>query len=443
MPRAARLGDDDHRSVGVAARSHPPHRGPGGAAGRPRRGARARGRAPPPRTPAGSTRTACSSTPAPTSRRPLVASLYEAALAAQPSMGYPGAKYQAGLEPIDVVEVTAATAIARVMGARFAEVRPTSATLANLAVYTALTEPGDTIAVLPDWAGGHLSHHEVGVPGHPRAAGRAAALRHRGAGRRPRRARRRSSAVEAPRLVVVGREPDAVRAPAARDRGVVPRARHPAALRRLARRRPDRRAALPGPAARGRGPDDVLDLQVLRRPAGRRDRHRRRGARRARQRRRLPEPRGQLRRLAPAPARGRRARARGARAASTPTSASPTPARSRRRWPPRASTCSAPDAASPTPTTSRCASATAPPPRSASPREHPQLGDRRPGRPRGRHPPRHPGDHPPGLRRGRHARDRARRSPARCCTATCARRSRRSAPRHSGLRWCLTPRTSP
>ncbi len=96
---------------------------------------------------------------------PLVASLYEAALAAQPSMGYPGAKYQAGLEPIDVVEVTAATAIARVMGARFAEVRPTSATLANLAVYAALTEPGDTIAVLPDWAGGHLSHHEVGVPG--------------------------------------------------------------------------------------------------------------------------------------------------------------------------------------------------------------------------------------------------------------------------------------
>ena len=96
---------------------------------------------------------------------PLVASLHEAALAAQPSMGYPGAKYQAGLEPIDIVEVTAATAIARVMRARFAEVRPTSATLANLGVYTAFTQPGDTIAVLPDWAGGHLSHHEVGVPG--------------------------------------------------------------------------------------------------------------------------------------------------------------------------------------------------------------------------------------------------------------------------------------
>jgi glycine hydroxymethyltransferase len=96
---------------------------------------------------------------------PLIAGLHEAALAAQPSMGYPGAKYQAGLEPIDVVEVTATRAIARVMRAEFAEVRPTSATLANLAVYAALTQPGDTIAVLPDWAGGHLSHHAIGVPG--------------------------------------------------------------------------------------------------------------------------------------------------------------------------------------------------------------------------------------------------------------------------------------
>ena len=96
---------------------------------------------------------------------PLVAGLHEAALVSQPSMGYPGDKYQPGLERIDVVEVAASQAVARVMAARFAEVRPTSATLANLAVYTALTSPGDTIAVLADWAGGHLSHHAVGAPG--------------------------------------------------------------------------------------------------------------------------------------------------------------------------------------------------------------------------------------------------------------------------------------
>jgi glycine hydroxymethyltransferase len=88
-----------------------------------------------------------------------------AVLSAQPSMGYPGDKYQPGLEPLDVIEVTTARLVAETMGARFAEVRPTSATLANLAVYTALAKPGDTIGVLPAWAGGHLSHHVVGAAG--------------------------------------------------------------------------------------------------------------------------------------------------------------------------------------------------------------------------------------------------------------------------------------
>lgn len=88
-----------------------------------------------------------------------------ALLSGQPSMGYPGDKYQAGLEEIDVVEVAVSQAVAELMGARFAEVRPTSATLANLAAYTALASPGETIAVLPGWAGGHLSHHAVGAAG--------------------------------------------------------------------------------------------------------------------------------------------------------------------------------------------------------------------------------------------------------------------------------------
>jgi glycine hydroxymethyltransferase len=91
--------------------------------------------------------------------------LHHALLSNQPSMGYPGGKYQAGLEELDVIEVTVTRLIADVMGARFAEVRPTSATLANLAVYTAVCQPGETIAVLPGWAGGHVSHHAVGAPG--------------------------------------------------------------------------------------------------------------------------------------------------------------------------------------------------------------------------------------------------------------------------------------
>ncbi|MBW8483688.1 serine hydroxymethyltransferase [Actinomadura parmotrematis] len=83
----------------------------------------------------------------------------------RPSMGWPGEKYQSGLDHLDVLEVLAPSLMCRLLGARFAEVRSHSATMANLAVYTALAEPGDTIAVLPERAGGHTSHHAVGAPG--------------------------------------------------------------------------------------------------------------------------------------------------------------------------------------------------------------------------------------------------------------------------------------
>ncbi len=96
---------------------------------------------------------------------PLGARLHHQLLSGQPSMGYPGDKYQAGLEDLDTIEVAVSSLVAACMGARYAEIRPSSATLANLAVYTAFAEPGDTIAVLPDWAGGHLSHHAVGAAG--------------------------------------------------------------------------------------------------------------------------------------------------------------------------------------------------------------------------------------------------------------------------------------
>ena len=88
----------------------------------------------------------------------LSAAMHHPLLSNQPSMGYAGDKFQAGLEALDVLEVTVSRLVADAMGAEFAEVRPTSATLANLAVYAAVAQPGDTIAVLPGWAGGHLSH---------------------------------------------------------------------------------------------------------------------------------------------------------------------------------------------------------------------------------------------------------------------------------------------
>jgi glycine hydroxymethyltransferase len=84
----------------------------------------------------------------------------------RPSMGPPGEKYQTGwTERTERLEVLAAEMACRVFGTRFAEVRLQSGSLSNLAVYAALTEPGDPILALPERAEGHASHRAVGMAG--------------------------------------------------------------------------------------------------------------------------------------------------------------------------------------------------------------------------------------------------------------------------------------
>lgn len=90
---------------------------------------------------------------------------HEISLGSRPSMGWPGEKFQTGLDELDVLEVLAPLQVAALMGGEFAEVRLQSATMANLACYTAFARPGDTVAVLPEAAGGHASHHSQGAAG--------------------------------------------------------------------------------------------------------------------------------------------------------------------------------------------------------------------------------------------------------------------------------------
>ncbi|GHF61159.1 serine hydroxymethyltransferase [Seohaeicola zhoushanensis] len=93
----------------------------------------------------------------------------EAALAAglgsRPSLGYPGDKYEMGLEAIEEIEVICAELAARVFGARFAEIRVASGALANLYGFMALARPGDAIIAPPDVIGGHVTHHKAGCAG--------------------------------------------------------------------------------------------------------------------------------------------------------------------------------------------------------------------------------------------------------------------------------------
>ncbi len=93
----------------------------------------------------------------------------EAALArglgARPSLGYPGDKYEMGLEAIEEIEVMAAELAAEVFGAGYAEVRVGSGALANLYGFMALARPGDAIIAPPGAIGGHVTHHQAGCAG--------------------------------------------------------------------------------------------------------------------------------------------------------------------------------------------------------------------------------------------------------------------------------------
>ena len=88
-----------------------------------------------------------------------------AVLAAQGSVltnkyaeGYPGKRYYGGCEYVDVVERLAIDRACKLFGAEHANVQPHSGAQANMAVYFACLEPGDTILAMNLAHGGHLTH---------------------------------------------------------------------------------------------------------------------------------------------------------------------------------------------------------------------------------------------------------------------------------------------
>ena len=72
--------------------------------------------------------------------------------------GYPGRRYYGGCEEIDVTERIARERACKLFGADHANVQPHSGANANLAVFFALLEPGDTVLGMSLNHGGHLSH---------------------------------------------------------------------------------------------------------------------------------------------------------------------------------------------------------------------------------------------------------------------------------------------
>lgn len=72
--------------------------------------------------------------------------------------GYPGHRYYGGCQHVDVVEQLAIDRACQLFGAKYANVQPHSGAQANLAVYFAILNLGDTVMGMDLSQGGHLTH---------------------------------------------------------------------------------------------------------------------------------------------------------------------------------------------------------------------------------------------------------------------------------------------
>jgi glycine hydroxymethyltransferase len=72
--------------------------------------------------------------------------------------GYPGKRYYGGCQWVDVAETLALERLKRLFGAEHANVQPHSGAQANMAVFMAVLQPGDTVLGMSLAHGGHLTH---------------------------------------------------------------------------------------------------------------------------------------------------------------------------------------------------------------------------------------------------------------------------------------------
>lgn len=99
---------------------------------------------------------------------PEVAGVLSSCLSNKYAEGFPGRRYYEGNQVIDQIEVLAQERIKQLFSVPYVNVQPYSGSPANMAIYFALMEPGDTLMGLKLAMGGHLTH------GHPKvtASGR-------------------------------------------------------------------------------------------------------------------------------------------------------------------------------------------------------------------------------------------------------------------------------
>jgi glycine hydroxymethyltransferase len=79
--------------------------------------------------------------------------------------GLPFERYYQGLKYVDEIESLAEEKFKEHFGADFVDIRPISGTSANMAVFSALAERGDSILTLGIQGGSHVSHEKAGAAG--------------------------------------------------------------------------------------------------------------------------------------------------------------------------------------------------------------------------------------------------------------------------------------
>ena len=95
-----------------------------------------------------------------------VRGLLSSTIGSRPAEGDPGDRYQTGMTYIDALDRLADSLLRGLYDASGSEIRVLSGSMANALVFNALTQPGDTILAPPVVAGGHISHHAMGVAGY-------------------------------------------------------------------------------------------------------------------------------------------------------------------------------------------------------------------------------------------------------------------------------------
>lgn len=89
---------------------------------------------------------------------PAVMAVQASVLTNKYAEGYPDKRYYGGCEYVDVAEKLAVNRAKKLFNAAYANVQPHSGSQANMAVYFALLEPGDTVLGMDLSHGGHLTH---------------------------------------------------------------------------------------------------------------------------------------------------------------------------------------------------------------------------------------------------------------------------------------------